>query len=85
MPYRKRTNRVKANLWLRKAMADVGITSLGELSQISGVDAGSISRYFNLSRRPSIDVIEPLAVALKVRPEVIMLVLGATVEDYDCC
>lgn len=66
-------------------MANVGINSLDELAKVSGIDAGSISRYFNLERRPSIDVIEPLAVALQVRPEVIMQVLGATKDSYDCC
>lgn len=66
-------------------MAKVEINSLDELAKVSGVDAGSISRYFNLERRPSIDVIEPLAVALRVRPEVIMQVLGATTDKYDCC
>ena len=66
-------------------MANVGLNSLDELAKVSGIDAGSISRYFNLERRPSIDVIEPLAVALQVRPEVIMQVLGATKDSYDCC
>lgn len=66
-------------------MSKVEISSLDELAKKSGIDAGSISRYFNLERRPSIDVIEPLAIALEVRPELIMQVLGATTTKYDCC
>ena len=66
-------------------MAKIGLNSLDEIAQISGIDAGSISRYFNLERRPSIDAIEPLAKALQVRPELIMQVLGATTDKYDCC
>lgn len=66
-------------------MAKIGLNSLDEIAQISGIDAGSISRYFNLERRPSIDAIEPLSIALQVRPEVIMQVLGATTDKYDCC
>ena len=83
MPYR--VTKAQTKLWLQDAMAKVSLNTLDELAKISGIDAGSISRYFNLERRPSIDVIEPLAVALQVRPEVIMQVLGATTDKYDCC
>ena len=83
MPYR--VTKAETKLWLQENMAKVEVNSLDELAKISGIDAGSISRYFNLERRPSIDVIEPLAVALQVRPEVIMQVLGATTDKYNCC
>lgn len=80
-----KVNKADTKLWLREAMEKLELTSLDELAKISGIDAGSISRYFNLERRPSIDVIEPLAIALKVQPGVIMRVLGATTDKYDCC
>ena len=83
MPYR--VTKAETRLWLQENMAKVELNSLDELAKVSGIDAGSISRYFNLERRPSIDAIEPLAVALQVRPEVIMQVLGATKDSYDCC
>ena len=83
MPYR--VTKAETKLWLQENMAKVELNSLDELAKVSGIDAGSISRYFNLERRPSIDVIEPLAVALRVRPEEIMQVLGATKDEYDCC
>jgi transcriptional regulator with XRE-family HTH domain len=80
-----KVNKADTKLWLHEAMEKLELTSLDELAKISGIDAGSISRYFNLERRPSIDVIEPLAIALKVKPGVIMRVLGATTDKYDCC
>ncbi len=83
MPYR--VTKAETKLWLQDAMAKVYLNTLDELAKISGIDAGSISRYFSLERRPSIDVIEPLAIALQVKPEVIMQVLGATTDKYDCC
>ena len=79
------TTKAEARLWLQSAMEKVEYSSLDELAKASGIDAGSISRYFNLERRPSIDAIEPLAIALRVRPEIIMQVLGATAKNYDCC
>ena len=83
MPYR--VTKAETKLWLQESMAKVELNSLDELAKVSGRDAGSISRYFNLERRPSIDVIEPLAIALQVKPEVIMQVLGATTDKYNCC
>ena len=83
MPYR--VTKAETKLWLQESMAKVELNSLDELAKVSGIDAGSISRYFNLERRPSIDVIEPLAIALQIRPEVLMQVLGATKDKYNCC
>ena len=83
MPFR--VTKAETKLWLQESMAKVELNSLDELAKVSGIDAGSISRYFNLERRPSIDVIEPLAIALQVKPQVIMQVLGATTDKYNCC
>ena len=63
--------------WLRSRMAEVGISSFDELQEFSGIDKGSISRYFRRERIPGIDVVEPLCKALKVSPETILSVLGA--------
>ena len=82
MPYR--VTKAETKLWLQETMAKVELNSLDELAKISGIDAGSISRYFNLERRPSIDVIEPLAIALQVKPNEIMQVLGATKDKCNC-
>ena len=68
--------------WLQDAMSKNNIATLEDLSILTGIDAGSISRYFNLERRPSIDVVEPLARALNVSPSEILIALGATQTDH---
>lgn len=63
--------------WLRKRMEELGISSLGELEDKTGIDRGSLSRYFRQERTPGIDVIAPLCEALEVSPESILIALGA--------
>ena len=63
--------------WLRVRMNKLGISSLEELSKLTGIDRGTISRYFHHDRRPSIDVLEPFCKALQVSPETLLKVLGA--------
>lgn len=63
--------------WLRVRMAKLAIASLEELAKMTDLDRGTISRYFHHDRRPSIDVLEPLCLALKVSPETLLKALGA--------
>jgi transcriptional regulator with XRE-family HTH domain len=63
--------------WLRVRMAKLGISSLEELSKLTEIDRGTISRYFHHERRPSIDVLEPFCTALQVAPETLLKALGA--------
>lgn len=63
--------------WLKMRMAHLGITGLDELHQRSGIDKGSISRYFRQERVPGVDVIAPLCKALEVSPETLLVALGA--------
>lgn len=58
-------------------MINLGIKSLDELSNITKIDIGSLSRYFSQERRPSIDAIEPLCIALKVTSDELLIALGA--------
>ena len=58
-------------------MAKLAIASLEELAKMTDLDRGTISRYFHHDRRPSIDVLEPLCLALKVSPETLLKALGA--------
>jgi transcriptional regulator with XRE-family HTH domain len=58
-------------------MSTVGISSLEELAKLTGIDRGTLSRYFRQERRPSVDVIAPLCEALKVSPESLLIGLGA--------
>lgn len=63
--------------WLRSKLEELGISGLEELQQKSGIDKGSISRYFRHERNPGIDVIAPLCRALEVSPETLLVALGA--------
>jgi transcriptional regulator with XRE-family HTH domain len=67
----------ESNEWLRQTMLKLSIKSLDELSGITKIDRGSLSRYFNQERRPSIDVIDPLCSALEVTSDELLVVLGA--------
>lgn len=63
--------------WLAQRMAKISISTYEELAEISGIDRGTIWRYFNHERRPRIDVIPILCEALQVSPETILIALGA--------
>ena len=67
----------QTNEWLRSTMKKLGIASLDELSTMTKIDRGSLSRYFNQDRRPSIDAIVPICLALKVSSDELLIVLGA--------
>jgi transcriptional regulator with XRE-family HTH domain len=67
----------ESNGWLRAKMATLEIKSLDELSVITKIDRGSLSRYFNQERRPSIDAIDPLCSALGITSDELLIVLGA--------
>ncbi|MEY2679375.1 MAG: hypothetical protein RLZZ160_453 [Actinomycetota bacterium] len=63
--------------WLRTRMDTLKISGLEELHQRTGIDRGSLSRYFRQERVPKIDVIGPLCEALEVSPETLLVALGA--------
>jgi transcriptional regulator with XRE-family HTH domain len=63
--------------WLYARMNQLGIGSLDELTELTGLDKGTLSRYFRHERRPSIDVVEPLSQALQVSVETLLRALGA--------
>lgn len=63
--------------WLRTRMDVLKISGLEELHQRTGIDRGSLSRYFRQERVPKIDVIGPLCEALEVSPETLLVALGA--------
>ena len=63
--------------WAQKRLEVLGLFTFDALSQETGIDRGTLSRYFRQERRPSIDAIEPLCKSLKVSPEKLLHVLGA--------
>ncbi len=66
--------------WLKSRMRELGIESLGELSEITGINKGTLSRYFRHTQRPSIDVIPILCNALQISPETLLKALGVITE-----
>ena len=73
----------ETNEWLRKSMLKLSIKSLDELSSITKIDRGSLSRYFNQERRPSIDAIDPICAALEITSDELLIVLGAKDRNLD--
>lgn len=67
----------ESSAWLSHRMKALGISSLEELHRRTGIDKGSLSRYFRQERIPSVDVIAPLCEALEVAPETLLIALGA--------
>ncbi len=63
--------------WLEVRMGKVGFASLEDLSVATGIDRGTLSRYFRQERRPSVDMVGPLCNALQVAPETLLIALGA--------
>jgi transcriptional regulator with XRE-family HTH domain len=67
----------ESNEFLLQKMKSAGISTLEDLAQLTGIDRGTLSRYFHQERRPSIDVIAPICEALQVSPETLLIGLGA--------
>lgn len=67
--------------WLKSRMAELNLGSIGELEQRTGINKGTLSRYFRQTQRPSIDVIPGLCRALQVSPETLLRALGVVVSD----
>ena len=63
--------------WLQDRLRHLQIETLQNLSDKTGIDKGTLSRYFRHERRPSIDCIAPLCTALQISPELLLKVLGA--------
>jgi transcriptional regulator with XRE-family HTH domain len=62
--------------WLRARMAKLSLKSLDELSEICGINKGTLSRYFHQKQRPTVDVLVPLCEALQVSPKTLLTALG---------
>ena len=73
----RRCSPVETYEWLESQMKKLNLDSLEDLSRTSGIDRGTLSRYFRQERRPSVDVIAPLCEALNVSPETLLIALGA--------
>ena len=63
--------------WLQGRLEEVGLNSISKLAEVTGINKGTLSKYFRGLQRPSIDLIEPLCKALKVSPETLLRAMNA--------
>ena len=63
--------------WLNKRLSISKIGSPSNLAKLTGINKGTLSKYFHGTRRPSMDVVEPLCVALHCSPETLLRALHA--------
>lgn len=66
--------------WLSDRMEKVGLKSLDELQLKSGINKGTLSKYFRHLQSPSVAVIPALCKALNVSPEDLLTGLGVISE-----
>lgn len=67
--------------WLKSRMSELNLGTISDLEKVTGINKGTLSRYFRQIQRPSIDVIPVLCSALKVSPETLLRALGVIVND----
>jgi len=68
-------------LWLQSRMKHLGMGSIVELEQMTGINRGTLSKYFRRLQRPSIDVVPALCEALQVSPATLLEALGVKVSQ----
>jgi transcriptional regulator with XRE-family HTH domain len=52
------------------------ISSLDQLAAASGINKGTLSKYFHQIQRPTVGALVPLCDALEVSPETLLVALG---------
>jgi transcriptional regulator with XRE-family HTH domain len=62
--------------WLNKRLAELSIPGLQGLSDLTGINKGTLSKYFRQAQSPSIAVVPQLCNALQVSPETLLVALG---------
>jgi transcriptional regulator with XRE-family HTH domain len=68
---------IETSLWLQERLALTGIGSISNLAVITGINKGTLSKYFSHRQRPSIDVLMVLCRGLQVTPAEMLIALGA--------
>ncbi len=62
--------------WLYLKMEELGMTSLEDAARVTGINRGTLYRYFSFETRPSIDVLPKLCEGLKATPLEVLRALG---------
>lgn len=66
----------ESQVWLMSRMEELEIANLATLQAMTGINKGTLSKYFRHQQRPSIDVIPKLCEVLHVSPEALLIALG---------
>lgn len=66
--------------WLKSQLDRSGLITLSRLAEVSGINKGTLSKYFSHKQRPTIDVVGTLCQALQVSPSELLYGLGAIPE-----
>jgi len=61
-------------------MDETGLTTLDEVAEVTGINKGTLHRYFTFQQRPSIDVLPNLCEGLNSSHLEILLALGVQLE-----
>jgi transcriptional regulator with XRE-family HTH domain len=62
--------------WLGQRLEALEISSLEQLATVSGINKGTLSKYFHQIQRPTVGALVPLCEALEVSPETLLVALG---------
>lgn len=73
-------NTTEGQAWLKLRMSELDMSSIADLELATGINRGTLSRYFRGLQRPSIDVIPNLCEALRVSPLTLLSALGVEVR-----
>jgi transcriptional regulator with XRE-family HTH domain len=69
--------------WLQKQLDKSGVKSISQLARITGINKGTLSKYFRQIQRPTIDVVAILCTALSATPSEVLFGLGAIAGQDD--
>ena len=73
----------ESNKWLLLRMKELDISSLTSLAELTGLNKGTLSKYFWQKQRPSVEVLPILCSTLQVSPEGILVALGVIPKASD--
>lgn len=70
-------------IWLKFHLERSGIGTLTKLAEVTGINKGTLSKYFRHLQRPTIDVVAILCRAFQLKADEVLFGLGALEGDSD--
>jgi transcriptional regulator with XRE-family HTH domain len=74
-------NGAESQAWLQEHLDISGLKTLSRLAEVSGINKGTLSKYFRQIQRPTVDVVAILCKSLDVAPADLLYGLGAISKD----